>query len=144
VKFFLSLLVVLACATTAALAQDEPSGQGPGGVPLGAGTQRGVQGLNNSGMTGFVTLFAKGPSTGVVVAIEGAKDRKDHVVIQRGQTCDAIQPAIAAKLPDLKRGMSRGVVHMTEDRLLSGNYLAVVYSGNSKGNHQLACGQLYR
>jgi hypothetical protein len=138
------MLVAFACATTVAFAQDEPTGQGPGGVPLGAGVQRGIQGLNNSGLTGFVTLFEHGATTGVVVAIEGSKGHSEHVFIQRGQSCEAIQSTVAAKLPNLKGGMSRGVVHLTQDRLLSGNYVAVVTSSASKGGRQLACGQLYR
>jgi hypothetical protein len=40
--------------------------------------------------------------------------------------------------------MSRGSVPMTEDRLVSGNYVVVVYSNNTPGSRPVACGHLYR
>lgn len=116
----------------------------PGGVPLGAGTQRGVQELNNSGQTGFVTLFTNGASTRMVTALEGTlPGRVQTVAIQRGKSCDAIQPGIVARSTDLRRGISRGVVPMPQSRLLSGNYVVVVYSTNTPGARQVACGYLY-
>ena len=117
----------------------------PGGVPLGAGLQRGVMGLNNSGQNGFVTLFTQGNQTRLVTALEGTlPGRVQTVAIQRGKTCDAIAPGIVVRSADLVRGISRGVVPMTAERLLSGNYVVVVYSNNRPGARQVACGQLYR
>jgi len=117
----------------------------PGGVPLGAGLQRGVEELNNSGQTGFVTLFRAGNQTRVVTSLQGTMSgRVQTVAIQRGHTCDAIQSGIIARSTDMSNGMSRGVINMTQDRLLSGNYLVVVYSNNTPGGRPVACGQLYR
>jgi len=117
----------------------------PGGVALGAGLQRGVEELNNSGQLGFVTLFRNGDQTQLVTAMQGTfPGREQTVAIQRGHTCDAIQPGIVATSTDLSGGMSRGVVNMSEDRLLSGNYVLVVYSENTPGARPVACGQLYR
>jgi hypothetical protein len=114
-------------------------------VPLGAGLQRGVMGLNNSGQNGFVTLFTQGNQTRLVTALEGTlPGRVQTVAIQRGKTCDAIAPGIVVRSADLVRGISRGVVPMTAERLLSGNYVVVVYSNNRPGARQVACGQLYR
>lgn len=116
----------------------------PGGVPLGAGLQRGVMELNNSGQTGFVTLFRAGGQTRIVTALQGTpRGRVQTVAIQRGHACDAIQPGIVAKSADMRNGMSRGVINMSQDRLLSGNYLVVVYSSNMPGARPVACGQLY-
>jgi hypothetical protein len=117
----------------------------PGGVPLGAGLQRGVMSLNNSGQTGFVTLFEHGKMTHVVTSLEGTlPGRKQTVAIQRGKTCDAITNGIVARSADMVHGMSRGDVMMAQSRLLSGNYVVVVYSNNTPGARPVACGQLYQ
>ena len=117
----------------------------PGGVPIGAGLQRGVMGLNNSGQNGFVTLFSQGGQTRLVTALEGTlPGRVQTVAVQRGKTCDAIAPGMVARSADLVHGLSRGTVPMTEDRLLSGNYVVIVYSNNTPGARMVACGQLYR
>jgi hypothetical protein len=117
----------------------------PGGVPFGAGLQRGVMGLNNSGQDGFVTLFDQGGQTRLVTALEGTlPGRVQTVAIQRGKTCDTIQPGIVVRSADMAHGISRGIVPMSENRLLSGNYVVVVYSNNTPGARQVACGQLYR
>ena len=117
----------------------------PGGVPLGAGLQRGVMELNNSGQTGFVTLFGHGASTHLVTSLEGTRgDRVQMVAVQRGKTCDAITPGIVARSADMHNGMSRGDVMMAQSRLLSGNYVIVVYSSNVPGSRMVACGQLYQ
>ena len=116
----------------------------PGGVPLGAGLQRGVEELNNSGQTGFVTLFSAGNQTRVVTSLQGTMaGRVQTVAIQRGHTCDAIQSGIIARSTDMSNGMSRGVINMTQDRLTSGNYLVIVYSSNTPGSRPVACGELY-
>jgi hypothetical protein len=107
------VVALLACISTLARADSGiPIGSGPGGVPFGAGTQRGVAGLNNSGQTGFVTLFDRGARTAVVVAIEGSKHRLERVTIQRGTSCDAIGARTAARLNDLTAGISRSYVPM--------------------------------
>jgi hypothetical protein len=117
----------------------------PGGVPFGAGLQRGVMELNNSGQTGFVTLFKAGRSTRLVTSLEGTHPgRMQTVAVQRGKSCDTISPGIIARSADLAHGISRGVVNMTQDRLLSGNYVVVVYSNNTPGGKPVACGQLYQ
>jgi len=117
----------------------------PGGVPLGAGLQRGVMELNNSGQTGFVTLFSHGSSTHLVTALEGTLGgRVQTVAVQRGKTCDAITPGIVARSADMVHGTSRGDVMMAQSRLLSGNYVVVVYSNNTPGGRPVACGQLYQ
>lgn len=132
--------VALLLAAAPAVAQTSP-----GGVPFGAGLQRGVMGLNNSGQTGFVTLFGQGRSTRMVTALEGTlRGRVQTVAIQRGKTCDAITPGIIARSTDMRNGISRGVVPMAQSRLLSGNYVVVVYSNNTPGGRPVACGQLYQ
>lgn len=140
-KLLFSLTVAaLLLATAPAFAQ-----KAPGGVPFGAGLQRGVMGLNNSGQNGFVTLFGQGGQTRLVTSLEGTlPGRVQTVAVQRGKSCDDIRPGIVVRSADLERGVSRGVVPMTEDRLLSGNYVVVVYSNNTPHARQVACGQLYR
>jgi hypothetical protein len=116
----------------------------PGGVPLGAGLQRGMMGLNNSGQNGYVTLFPAGKNTRIVTALEGTPPgRVQTVAVQRGKSCDEIKPGIVAKSTDLVKGMSRGQVPLAIDHLTSGNYVVVVYSNNTPGARMVACGQLY-
>jgi hypothetical protein len=139
-RIFALTAVALLLAAAPAVAQAPP-----GGVPLGAGLQRGVMELANSGQDGFVTLFGQGPSTRIVTALEGTlPGRVQTVAIQRGKTCDAITPGIVARSTDMQHGISRGAVKIAESRLTSGNYLVVVYSNNTPGGRPVACGQLYR
>lgn len=117
----------------------------PGGVPLGAGIQRGVEELNNSGQDGYVTLFPTGAHTHIVTALEGTKPgRVQTVAIQRGRDCDSIQPGIIAKSADMMHGMSRGDVPLSTDHLLSGNYNVVIYSENTPGARPVACSHLFK
>jgi hypothetical protein len=139
--------LIFGLATAALLLSSAPAiaQAPPGGVPLGAGLQRGVMGLNNSGQNGFVTLLTQGGQTRLVTSLEGTlPGRVQTVAVQRGKTCDAIQPGIVVRSADLVHGISRGTIPMTEARLLSGNYVVVVYSNNTPNARQVACGQLYR
>jgi hypothetical protein len=142
VKVTFAVLVATLLAMTGSLAFAQsgiPHGDGPGGVPVGAGTQRGIQGLNNSGQTGFVTLFERGSRSAVVVAIEGAHGRAEHVAFVRGRSCDSVGNDVVYRLNDLSNGISRGYAPMTLQRLMSGNYLTIIYSGT----HPVACGELF-
>jgi hypothetical protein len=138
--------LISSLAAAAVLLSSAPAvAQSPGGVPLGAGLQRGVESLNNSGQDGFVTLFKAGAATRLVTALEGTlAGRVQTVAIARGKSCDDVQPGIVARSADMVHGMSRGSVPMSEDRLVSGNYVVVVYSSNTPGSRLVACGQLYR
>ena len=139
--------LIFGLATAALLLSSAPAiaQAPPGGVTLGAGLQRGVMGLNNSGQNGFVTLLTQGGQTRLVTSLEGTlPGRVQTVAVQRGKTCDAIQPGIVVRSADLVHGISRGTIPMTEARLLSGNYVVVVYSNNTPNARQVACGQLYR
>ena len=141
-KLLISLLAgaIIASSGAPAFAQ-----KAPGGVPAGAGLQRGMLGLNNSGQAGFVTLFRRGNSTHIVTALEGTMPgRVQMVAIQRGKSCDDVKAGVVNRLADMRNGMSRGDAPMSEDRLLSGNYVVVVYSNNVPGGRPTACGQLYR
>jgi hypothetical protein len=139
-RVFALTAVALLLAAAPAVAQAPP-----GGVPLGAGLQRGVMQLNNSGQTGFVTLFKQGTSTRMVTALEGTlPGRVQTVAIQRGKVCDTVTPGIVARSTDMIHGISRGVVPISQNRLVSGNYVVVVYSNNTPGGRPVACGQLYQ
>jgi hypothetical protein len=112
-----------------------------GGVAPGAGVQRGLETMSNSGLNGFVTLFNQGARTGVVVDVHSvAPTGVKSVAIQRGKSCGAIAPGIVAKSADTVRGISRGSVPLPIGRLLSGNYVVTVWHGTRIE----ACGTLYR
>ncbi len=137
---------IFALAASALLLLGAPAiAQAQGAVPYGAGLQRGVMSINGSGQTGFVTLFDHGSQTRIVTALEDTKPgRVQTVAIQRGKSCDAIVPGIVARSADMVRGVSRGTVPMAQSRLISGNYVVVVYSNNTPGSRAVACGQLYQ
>jgi hypothetical protein len=131
--------------TSIAFAQEGiPRGDGPGGVPVGAGTQRGMQSLNSSGEVGFVTLFPRGARTAVVVAIEGSHGKRQRVAIVRAKSCDTLPMTMTTWLADLEGGISRSYAPITQAHLLSGNYVTVVYSNNGPKAHPVACGELYQ
>jgi hypothetical protein len=145
VKVPIAVLIAALLATTSAFAQSTagiPVGSGPGRVPFGAGEQRGLQSVNNSGQNGFVTLFRRGARTAVVVAVDSAR-HPERIAIVRGNSCAAIGSTVAVRLSDLHHGVSRGYVPMTMDRLLSGNYLTVVYSNVRPLATPVSCGELY-
>jgi len=125
-RFFASIVAAVMLAGAPALAQT-----GPGGVPVGAGLQRGMEQLNESGEVGFVTLFVP-------------PGRTQTVAIQRGKDCSSFDPGMTARSADLVGGTSRGTVAMSQDRLTSGNYDVVVYSTTGPGARPVACGHLYR
>ncbi|MDB5043108.1 MAG: hypothetical protein JWN27_3834 [Candidatus Eremiobacteraeota bacterium] len=130
--------VVAALVTSAAA-----SAQSYPGDP-GAGTERGVEQVNNSGQVGTVTLFRRDAATRIQVALHGVSDgRLESVRIYRGPSCADLQPRPTYFLADLKNGVSRSSIGVTEDRLLSGNYNVVVFSNNHAGAQTVACGHLY-
>ena len=145
-KLTIAIFIASLLTTSSAFAQSSsagiPTGAGPGAVPFGSGTQRGLQQLNNSGINGFVTIFDRGAKTAIVVAIDGSNRRAKRAAIVRGHSCDAIGD-VAAGLHDVQNGVSRGYVPLAKNRLTSGNYLAVVYSNTTPKAHPIACGELY-
>jgi hypothetical protein len=137
-KRTVAALVAVLLTTAVAVAQVTP------GDP-GAGTQLGVQEVNNSGQVGTVTLFNRGASTNVVVELMGTPaGRVQSVRLYRGHSCDDFLPGGPAYfLNDMKNGASRSSVKLPEAKLLSGNYNVVVFSSNAAGARATACGHLY-
>ena len=124
----------------------------------GAGVERGVQQLDQSGQVGTVTLFNSGATTRVVLNIKGVPSgRVESAHIHRGKGCDPgqVDPKPVYPLSNVSNGQSSTVVHATEDKLLSGNYVVIVHAGNMSEMHgmmmsskaaekYMACGYLYR
>jgi len=132
----IAALAAALLTTAAAYAQPVP------GDP-GAGEQRGIQQLNNSGQVGTVTLFRRGASTRAVVELHGTEPgRVQSVRIYRGPSCDDLAPKPQYFLSDLRNGRSVSTVKAPEETLLSGNYNVVVFSSNTSGAHSTACGHL--
>jgi hypothetical protein len=136
-KRMAAVLIAALLTTAVASAQSYP------GDP-GAGEQRGVEQVSNSGQVGTVTLFTAGPNTRVVVELKGTPEgRAQSVRLYRGQSCDDLAAKPQYFLNDMKNGVSRSVVKAHEDKLLSGNYNVVVFSSNQAGASATACGHLY-
>jgi len=124
------------CASTAlATAQSYPG-------DAGAGVERGIEQRNNSGQVGTVTLFAHGRDALVFVRMHGASGA-EPVRLFRGGDCDSLAAMPAFVVSDLRGGVSRSLVHATEDRLLSGNYNVVVFASTAQHAGVAACGHLY-
>jgi len=137
-KRFVAALAAALLTTAAASAQTP-------GDP-GAGEQRGIEQINNSGQVGMVTLFNRGAGTSAVVELHGTTPgRAQSVRIYRGPSCDDIGTSGPAYfLSDMKNGFSRSAVKAPESKLLSGNYNVVVFSSNAAGARATACGHLYQ
>ena len=92
---FLGIAALCAlCVTTAAIAQIAPG-------DTGAGIQRGMHSVNNSGEVGTVTLFARagGAKTLVVIELAGEPNgRHQPASLHRGKACDDVTPEPAYPL----------------------------------------------
>jgi hypothetical protein len=137
-KRTLAAVLAVVVTTAAASAQSYP------GDP-GVGDARGMEQVNNSGQVGTVTLFRRDSNTRIFVELHGVPDgRVESVRIYRGPSCDDLQPRPTYFLADLRNGVSRSSVSLSEDRLLSGNYNVVVFSNNHVGAQAVSCGHLYQ
>lgn len=133
----------VAATLLAALTTAVASAQGYPGDP-GAGVERGIQQLNDSGQVGTVTLFRRAARTAIFVVMHGVSPgRTESVRVYRGQDCDALESSPRYFLSDLKGGVSRTEIALSEERLLSGNYNVVVFLNNRPGAAAAACGHLY-
>lgn len=135
----LAAALALALITTAAAsAQSYPDDSG-------AGVERGIEQVNNSGQVGTVTLFRRGAATRVVVDLKGTDPaRVQSVRLYRGPSCEDLGTSGPAYfLTDMRNGGSVSSVKAPGEKLLSGNYNVVVFSSNLKGAAATACGHLY-
>jgi hypothetical protein len=133
----IAALVAALLTTASAAAQPYPG-------DTGAGEQRGIEQLNNSGQVGTATLFRRGSSTRVVVELHGIEPgRVQSVRVYRGPSCDDLAGKPQYFLTDMRAGRSVSTVSAPEETLLSGNYNVVVFSSNQAGARSTACGHLY-
>lgn len=136
-KRAIAVFIAALMTTAVAAAQVAPGDSG-------AGEERGIEEVGNSGQVGTVTLYDHGPNTNVVVALHGTEPgRVQSVRIYRGQSCDDLGDRPQYFLNDMRNGTSRSIVKAPEDKLLSGNYNVLVFSSNQAGARATACGHLY-
>jgi hypothetical protein len=137
-RFAIASAFAFAACVVPALAQIAPDDSG-------AGTQLGMSEQNNSGQTGFVTLFRRGPaSTLVVIQLDSeTPGRSEPAHIHRGPDCDSLDPKPVYPLAPVINGTSKTLVKAPEDKLLSGNYDVNVHSP-VKLSIYFSCGHLYR
>jgi hypothetical protein len=138
-----AIILLASAPAVAQLSQAQGGVAAQGDVAPGAGIQRGVGSMNESGENGFITLFGAGAETRIVVDVHGMQPLGTQAVaIQRGKSCAAIEPGIVAQSGALVHGVSRGSVPLSTDALMSGNYVAVIYSSTAPGAQIVACGHL--
>jgi hypothetical protein len=137
-RFSVAFAFALVLTVVPALAQIAPDDSG-------AGTQLGMAQQNNSGQTGFVTLFRRGAaSTLVVIRLDSElPGRSEPAHIHRGPDCDSLNPVPVYPLAPVINGISKTLVKAPEDKLLSGNYDVNVHSA-AKLSVYVSCGHLYR
>jgi hypothetical protein len=130
--------LVLSIGAARALAQIAPD-------DTGAGTRLGLAQENNSGQTGFVTLFRRGPSSTLVVIHLDSElpGRVEAAHIHRGSDCDTLDPVPAYPLAPAINGVSKTLVKAPLDKLLSGNYNVNVHS-SADPKIYVSCGHLYQ
>jgi hypothetical protein len=129
----------MVCCSAAAFAQIDPND------PLGLGVKRGMSQQNNSGQAGTVTLFRRGKNTLVVLDVASVPHgRTEPAHLHRGHSCDTLDPSPAYGLAPVVNGVSRTLVHASEDKLLSGNYVVNVHSSAQNLGRYVSCGELYK
>jgi hypothetical protein len=135
----------IAAALVAAIALGRPALSQISPTDTGAGTKLGMSQQNNSGETGTVTLFRRGPSkTLVVLNIQSEPPgRQQPAHIHRGKECSAIDPKPAYGLAPVINGVSKTIVDAPKDKLLSGNYVVNVHASSQNIGHYVSCGELY-
>lgn len=134
----LALAGALGASPVAAFAQISPGDSG-------AGTQLGMQQLNNSGEIGTVTLYGHGAKTQVVIDLKGEPaGRSQPAHIHRGHDCASINPKPTYALKNVVNGHSSTLVNAPMARLLSGNYAVNVHLSPQNIPHYVACGALYK
>ena len=128
------MVAAVLAATLPATAQTAPDASS-------SGVQRGVMQLNQSGQTGYITLYGRaGDKTLLVTKMEGVPaGRVQALTIHRGQDCDSVDPKAVARGTDLKDGRSTGTVPLSQARLLSGNYDVIIFSGTTAAAKPVAC-----
>jgi hypothetical protein len=103
------------------------------------GVVRGIQSQNTSGQVGEVLFNANT----LTVDMKGTNGRAEMVTLNRGFQCSDNPGRVVARLGNLSNGKLTASAPISNDRLLSGNYLVVVHN-NTADSRAVACGQLYR
>jgi hypothetical protein len=116
--------------------------------PAGPAKERGLRELNNSGQVGTATLHADGAgSTEVVLdlkSVPAGKTELAALVRYPAGDCDTFPHGqVTYALSPVTGGSSSTKVPISADRLLSGNYIVVVYS-TEKSDHYFSCGHLFQ
>ncbi len=104
------------------------------------GVVRGLESQNTSGQVGEVLFHANSLS----VDVKGTGGKPETVTINRSFSCSDQPGPLVARLGTLSNGgQLSATTTISNDRLLSGNYVIVVHN-NGANSRAVACGQLYR
>jgi hypothetical protein len=103
------------------------------------GVVRGLESQNTSGQVGEVMFHANS----LAVDVKGTAGKPEAVTINRSFQCSDQPGPIVANLGVLSNGGLSAATAISNDRLLSGNYVVVVHN-NGPMSRSVACGQLYR
>jgi hypothetical protein len=103
--------------------------------------------LNHSGVNGTIGIATRGDSA--LVQLQGVpRGNTPPLVVQRGTSCDAIQPGIVDHVENLLGGNSTGasgrLVQFKRDDVLSGGFVLVVYGSTAANALPVACAVLAR
>jgi hypothetical protein len=104
-----------------------------------SGVVRGLESQNTSGQVGEVLFH----TNSLTVDVKGTGNKPEAVTVNRSFQCSDQPGPIVANLGMLSNGTLSSNVAISNDRLLSGNYVVVVHN-NGPTSRPVACGQLYR
>ncbi len=109
---------------------------------IGGAKVRGMEGLNNSGQVGTVTLTQQPKDvTHVILTVKGTGGKTQTAAIYRNDnpSCKNIDEKPDFTLSPVVSGTSSTMIPIDRERLLSGNYMIVVKSGKT----DVACSHLH-
>jgi hypothetical protein len=131
---FLTALLAAALAVPA-LAQIDPN-------DTGAGLVRGLESMNSSAQVGEVRIQRGSGTPTLTLDVKGTAGHPEAVTLNRGKDCSALEATPQMVLGSLSNGRLHATSPLPADRLLSGNYNAVVHN-NTPTSRPVACGHIY-
>lgn len=130
-------------ATVATTPESSPTDGTGGTVNVGEpATTIDLRELNESGVTGTVTLSSQGEATRISIQLAGDAVTGDHIAHLHNGTCEAPGEYTYTLNPVSDQGTSETVVNLTLDELMAGGYMVNVHPSEADWDTWMVCGEL--